>query len=100
MTIFAKSKFRFSNVVLTHCFLITCNNGLKTGVKCKNCQRNIKLTDLYPNPAFVARINSQDINHIKYHHLSDATNISEVPKGLKTHSSTDKPNAHFYLQKP
>lgn len=45
---------------------------------------NLVLTDLHPNPKYVQRINGKS-NHVTYHDKSiDATNIKQVPPGLKT----------------
>jgi len=43
------------------------------------------LTDLHPNPNLVTRINNSQQEHIKYHEASvDATNLNDLPAGLKT----------------
>lgn len=43
------------------------------------------LTDLHPNPRFVAAINDQKLPYVHYHSTSiDASSINQAPKGLKT----------------
>lgn len=43
------------------------------------------LTDLHPNPNFIEKINSQNIENVKYHHQPvNAVNIDKAPQGLKT----------------
>lgn len=53
--------------------------------KYKNQPINLILTDLHPNPDFVAEINKRKLPNTEYYGTSvDATNISEAPEGLKT----------------
>lgn len=43
------------------------------------------LTDLYPNPKTVEKINAKKLEHVSYQETSlNATNIDNAPKGLKT----------------
>ncbi|EDP72126.1 hypothetical protein FBALC1_13532 [Flavobacteriales bacterium ALC-1] len=45
----------------------------------------LRLSDLHPNPQLVKRINSSNIANVTYHETSvDATNLTDLPKGLKT----------------
>lgn len=45
---------------------------------------NLLLTDLYPNPELVEKINVDDNKYVNYHNESiNATNLLEAPKGLK-----------------
>jgi hypothetical protein len=45
---------------------------------------HLLLTDLHPNAKFIKQINGA-MEHVKYHeHSVDATNIADVPHGLKT----------------
>lgn len=51
----------------------------------KNTPMKLTLTDFYPNPQIVGKINSQELPNVKYHDSSlDATNIGKAPSGLKT----------------
>ncbi|MEM1220816.1 MAG: hypothetical protein AAGH79_17990 [Bacteroidota bacterium] len=45
----------------------------------------LRLTDLYPNPALVKSMNDRQIPGLRYHSESvDATNMGQTPAGLKT----------------
>ena len=53
----------------------------------ENSQIPLKLllSDLHPNPKLVKRINSSNTENVSYHETSiDATNLADLPKGLKT----------------
>ncbi|PWH82042.1 hypothetical protein DIS18_12305 [Algibacter marinivivus] len=51
----------------------------------KEDKLRLLLTDLHPNPKLVKKINTDDNEFVTYHEDSiNATNLSEVPKGLKT----------------
>ncbi len=53
----------------------------------KNSENKLKLllSDLYPNPQLVERINSAENKDVSYHQTSlNATDLKEVPNGLKT----------------
>lgn len=46
---------------------------------------DLLLTDLHPNPAFVKKINDENIPHLQYQKDSlDATQLESAPEGLKT----------------
>ncbi|MDX2245744.1 MAG: hypothetical protein SF052_03145 [Bacteroidia bacterium] len=51
----------------------------------KHSKMNLVLTDFYPNPAIVDKINKQKLPNIRYQDTSlDATQINTAPDGLKT----------------
>lgn len=53
--------------------------------KTKSQAKKLILTDLHPNPDFVAEINKRKLPNVEYYGTSvDATHISEAPEGLKT----------------